>query len=103
MTHVGLFEIAKMRFGLCNAPSTYQRLMTSGLQDLIGRICLAYLEDVIVFYKRHADYVADLQTVLDRIRDAGLKLKPAKCNLFCEQVLYLGHVISATGITPDPA
>ena len=87
ITHVGLFELAKMPFGLCNAPSTYQRLMTSVLQGLIGRICLAYLDDVIVFSKRRADHIADLQTVLDRIRDGGLKLKPAKCNLVCEQVL----------------
>ena len=77
--------------------------MTSVLQGLIGRSCFAYLHDVIVLSKRRAYHIADLQTVLDRIRDAGLKLKPAKCNLFCKQVLYLGHVISATGITPDPA
>ena len=95
--------MAKMPFGLCNAPSTYQRLMTSVLQGIIGRICLAYLDDVIVFSKRRVDHITDLQTILDRIRDAGLKLKPAKCNLFCEQVLYLGHVISAAGITFDPA
>ena len=102
ITHVGLFEMAKMPFCLCNASSTYQRLMTSVLQGLIGRIFHAYLDDVIVFSKRRADHVADLTTVLDRIRDAGLKLKPAKCNLFCEQVFYLGLVISATGITPNP-
>ena len=48
ITHVGLFEMVKMPFGLCNAPSTYQRLMMSVLQGLIGRICLAYLDDVIV-------------------------------------------------------
>ena len=99
ITHVGLFEIAKMPFGLCNAPSSYQRLMTSVLQGLIGRICLAYLDNVIVFSKRRAYHITDLQTVLDRIRDAGLKLKPAKCNLFCEQVLYFGHVISAACIS----
>ena len=74
ITHVGLFEMAKMPFGLCNAPSTYQRLMTSVLLDLIGRICLAYLDDVIVFSKRRADQVANLKTVLDHIRYAGLKV-----------------------------
>ena len=42
ITHVGLFELRKMSFGLCNVPSTYQRLMTGVLQSLIGRICLAY-------------------------------------------------------------
>ena len=74
ITHVGLFKMAKMPFGLCNAPSTYQRLMMSVLQGLIGRICLVYLDDVIVFSKRRADHINDLRAVLDRIHDAGLKL-----------------------------
>ena len=47
--HLGLFEMMKMPFNLCNATSDYQRLMTSVLCGLIGRICLAYLDDVIVF------------------------------------------------------
>ena len=103
ITHVGLYKIMKMPFRHCNAPSTYQRLMMSVLQGLIGRICLAYLDDVIVFSKRRDKHVNDLRPVLDRIRDAGLKLKPAKCKLFCEQVLYLTHVISPAGVSPDPA
>ncbi len=70
---------------------------------MIGRICIAYLDDVIVFSKRRSEHVNDLRAVLDRIRDAGLKLKPTKCKLYCEQVLYLGHVISAAGMSPDPA
>ena len=70
ITHVGLFEMVKMPFGLCNAPSTYQRLMMSLLQGLVGRICLAYLNDVMVFSKRRADHVNDLRAVLDRVRAA---------------------------------
>ena len=73
------------------------------LQGLIGRISLAYLDDGIVFSKRRDEHVNDLRAVLDRICDAGLKLKFAKCKLFCEQVLYLGHVISPFGVSPDPA
>ena len=102
VTHVGLFEMSKMPFGLCNAPSTYQRLMAGVLRGLIGRICLAYLDDVIVFSKKRANHIADLSAVLDRIRAAGLKLKPSKCALFREQVLYLGHLISVDGVSPDP-
>ena len=45
-THAGFFEITKMPFGLCNAPSTYQRLMLIVLSGLMTRICLAYLDDV---------------------------------------------------------
>ena len=103
ITHVGLYDMMKMPFGLSKAPSTYQRLMISVLQGLIGRICLAFLDEIIVFSKLRAEHVNDLRAVLDRIRDAGLKLKPAMCKLFCEQVLYLGQVISPAGLSLDPA
>ena len=103
ITHVGLYEMVKMPFGLCNAPSTYQRLMSGVLQGLIGRICLVYLDDVIVFSKKRSNHISDLRSVLDRIRSAGLKLKTTKCSLFADQVLYLGQLISAAGVSPDPA
>ena len=73
------------------------------LQGLIGRICLAYLDDVIVFSKKRLQHAADLCAAFDRIRSAGLKLKPSKCSLFADHVLYLCHVISAAGISPDLA
>ena len=41
--------------------------------------------------------------MLDRIRAAGLNLKPLKCSLFCDKSLYLGHVISVAGVSPNPA
>ena len=103
ITHVGLFEMVKMPFGLCNAPSTYQRLMSIVLRGLISRICLAYLDDVIVFSRRLDLHLRDLRAVFARILDAGLKLKPSKCQLFRDEVLYLGHVISSSGVSPDPA
>ena len=103
ITHVGLFEMQKMPFGLCNAPSTYQRFMAGVLKGLIGRICLAYLDYVIVFSKKRSEHAADLRAVFDRIRSAGLKLKPSKCSLFADQMLYLGHVISAACVSTDPS
>ena len=103
ITYVGFFEMQKMPFGFYNAPSIYQRLMAKVLQGLIGCICLAYRDDVIVFSKRRSEHAADLRAVFDRIRSAGLKLKPSKCSLFADHKLYLGHVISTAGVSPDPA
>ena len=60
ITHVGLYEMMKMPFGFCNASSTYQRLMINVFQNLIARICLAYLDDVIVFLKRRDRHMNDL-------------------------------------------
>ena len=77
--------------------------MAGVLQKLIGRIYLAYLDDMIVFSTKRSEHAAELRVVFDRIRSAGMKLKPSKCSLFADQVLYLGHVISAAGVSPDSA
>ena len=73
ITHVGLYDMQKMPLGLYNAPLTFQRLMAGVLQGLIGRICLAYLDDVIVFSKKRMEHAGDLRAVFDPIRAAGLK------------------------------
>ena len=49
------------------------------------------------------DPLTYLEEVFDRLRKAGLRLKPKKCSFLCDQVVYLGHVISKDGIAPDPA
>ena len=103
VTHLGLLEMTKMPFGLCNAPSTYQRLMSIVLRGLIGRICLAYLDDVIVFSKLFANHISVLREVFIRVRNAHLKLKVSKCALFRDEVLYLGHLVNSQGVSPDPA
>ena len=92
----------KMPFGLCNAPSTYQRLISIVLRNLISRICPAYLDDVIVFSRRLTPHLDDLRAVFTRILGAGLKLKPSKCQRFRNEVLYLGHIINTSGVAPDP-
>ena len=91
ITHAGLYEFVTMPFGLCNAPGTYQRLMNTVLQGLIGHICLAYLDDVIVFSKNPQNHLKDLEQVFKRISDSRLKMKPRKCKFFRDEVLYLGH------------
>ena len=99
----GLYQFEVMPFGLCNAPSTFERLMETALVGLHWKILLVYLDDVIVFGSSVDEVVGKLEIVLDRLRDANLKLKPKKCHLFQKQVLYLGHVVSEDGVSTDPA
>ena len=103
ITHAGLYEMTKMPFGLCNAPSTYQRLMSIVLRGLMTRICLAYLDDVIIYSRCHYQHLRDLRAVFERLRLVGLKLKPSKCQLFHDEVLYLGHVVNVNGVSLDSA
>ena len=102
-THRGLFEFTRMPFGLCNGPATFQRLMEIVLAGLQWECCVVYVDDILVCSETLEDHVAHLRQVFDRLRQGGLKLKPSKCTFLCDKVVFLGHVISADGISPDPA
>ena len=84
-------------------PSTFQRLMDVVLADLQWNICLVYLDDIIVFGRSFEEHLLRLDEVLSKLREANLKVKPSKCDLFSTQVQYLGHIISPEGVRADPA
>lgn len=96
-----LFKFRLMPFGLCSAPATFQRLMEKVMFGVQWQICLVYLDDVIVAGKAFEDMIKNLQVVFDRLKMAGLKLKPKKCTLFAKSVRFLGHVISEEGVDSD--
>ena len=90
-----------MPFGLTNAPATFQQLMECVLAGITGEQCLIYLDDIIVFSKTVDEHLKRLTSVFLALRNAGLKLKPAKCYFAQSKVHYLGHVVSAAGVAPD--
>ena len=98
ITHAGLYEFNVMAFGLCNAPSCFQRLMECVLRGLNWRIALIYLDDVLVYSRTFDEHLPHLRLVFDRFREAGLKLKPKKCFFGQKNVKFLGHVISPEGV-----
>ena len=101
-TPFGLLEFNRMPFGLTNAPTTFQLLMERCLTGLNLKICLAYLDDVIVFARTFDEMLERLEAVLNRLEEHGLKLKPSKFQLFQTKLTYLGHVVSEDGVEPDP-
>ena len=101
-TSSGLYEFRKMPFGLVNAPATFQRLMEVVLSGLARDSCHVYLDDVLVLGRTLEEHNANLTKVLSRLREAGLRLKPKKCEFAQESVRYLGHVVSAQGVQADP-
>ena len=79
ITQGGLYEFNVMPFGLCNTPSTFQRMMEATLRGLQWHQCLIYLDDVIVFSQTFDDHLRHLSLVFDRLRIVNLKSKPSKC------------------------
>jgi hypothetical protein len=77
--------------------------MNSVLRSVIGKICLVYLDDIIVFSKTIDEYITNLKTIFSLLEKAHLKLKLNKCTFLAQSVPYFGHVITSEGIKPDPA
>jgi len=98
----GLFEFETMPFGLCNAPSTFQRLMDVVLGGDRWDFCMVYLDDIIIYSSTFDDHVAHLKKIFDKLRIAGMKMKAVKCRFGLKEVPFLGHVVSAEGIRPNP-
>ena len=91
-----------MPFRLKNAPATFQKLMVDVLRGLSQEVCMDYIDDILVVGKSTDEHLVNLRTVLQRLCEVDLKLKPSKCNLFKTKVKYLGFVVSMAGIEVDP-
>ena len=99
---LGFWECEHIPFGLTNAPATFQRLMESCLGELHLHWCIIYLDDNIVFSRTLGENLHGLKAVFNKLEAAGLKLRPSKCDLFKQQINYLGHVVSKEGVSTDP-
>ncbi|KZR98969.1 Uncharacterized protein APZ42_005369 [Daphnia magna] len=78
-------------------------MMNSVLRRVIGKICLVYLDDIIIFSRIIEEHFTNLKTVFSLLENAHLKMKLSKCEFLAQSVSYFGHVITAERIKPDPA
>ena len=60
------------------------------------------MDDIIVFSETFEQHMIDLQKVFDRLKVAGIRLHPDKCRFYQKETKFLGHVVCADGIRPDP-
>jgi len=99
VTHRGLFRFTVMPFGLVNAPATFSRIMRKvldGLSDIHN-----YLDDVLKHTKGWNGHVVGLRHFVDRVRAANLALKPSKCFVGYQDLVFLGHKIGPMGLSPS--
>ena len=94
ITHDGLYQFISMPFGLCNAPATFQRLMSSILKQVKKLGVMVYLDDIIIYSNNPNSYLQTIEEVLKILQKHHLILNLKKCTFMCNEILYLGHLIS---------
>ena len=98
---LGFFNCEHMPFRLCNMPTTFQRLMQNCLGKLNLTYCLIYLDNVITFSTNEDDHLCHMRVIFNRFRAEHLKLKPSKCSLFHDEIVFLTHRVMKDGVQPS--
>jgi hypothetical protein len=101
-TPLGSFQWLVLPFGLSNAPATFASVMADVFGPEFNKFVCVYLDDILVFSKDVAEHTMHLQRVLDQLRKHQLYAKLEKCKFFQPEVSFLGHIIRAGEIAPDP-
>ena len=102
---LGLFEWRRMPFGMCNASATFQRAIARGLRNIVNRegsMVMAYIDDIVIATETVEDHMSRLREVFECLAEASFKMRVAKCDFMKSEIKYLGRVVSAEGVKPDP-
>ena len=92
-TVLGTFRSQVMQMGDCNAPSTFQRLMTTIFRDCISRFFHVYLDDIFIYSHSIEEHKKHLGIVFQWLRDHRLFLSKSKVDLYSKRLECLSHII----------
>ena len=87
-----------MPFGLKNAGSTYQRMMTKTFEPQLGRNVEVYIDDMVVKSKLVSEHVGDLTSIFEILREHKLHLNASKCSFGVGLGKFLGYMVTHRGI-----
>ena len=102
VTHVGNYHYKVMPFGLKNAGSTYQRMMTKMFEPQLGKNVEAYIDNMIVKSKLVSEHVTDLTSIFEILREHKLRLNASKCFFGVGSGKFLGYMMTHRGIEVNP-
>ena len=97
-TQQGLYRYKRLPFGTASSPAIFQRTMDIILQRL--EHVASIQDDILITGKVDDQHIKNLDTVLSRLADYGLRLELRKCKLMQKSVTYIGCIISVEGIYP---
>ena len=94
-------EFLVMPFGLTNAPAVFMDLMNRIFHPYLDQFVIVFIDDILVYSGDRGKHVEHLRTVLQTLREKKLYAKFSKCEFWLDQVVFLGHVVSAAGVSVD--
>jgi hypothetical protein len=102
-TRYGLYEYTVMSFGLTNAPTYFMYLMNKVVMEYLDKFVVVFIDDILIFSKIKEEHEKHLRMVLEKPISNQLYAKFSKCESWLTKVAFLGHVISAGGVSVDPS
>jgi hypothetical protein len=102
-TPFGHYEWVTLSMGLTNAPAIFQSVVNNIFRPFLGKFVVVYLDDICVFSKTEEEHIKHLRLVLDKLKEYKLTVAWHKCNFFKQELLFLGHIVTAGGVRADPA
>lgn len=102
ITPFGLNEFVKLPMGICVGGQILSREVDRIFGDIKFKFLFNYLDDLLVYSSTWAEHIRHLKEVFSRLQIAGFTLNPAKVVLGVQEISFLGHLLSATGIRVNP-
>jgi hypothetical protein len=85
-----------------NAPAYFMYLMNKVFMEYLDKFVVVFIDDILIFSKMVEEHEEHLRLVLEKLRSNQLYAKFSKCEFWLTEVAFLGHVISAGGVSVDP-
>ena len=98
----GHSEFTVMPFGLTNAPTAFMDLMHRVFQPYLDQFVVVFVDEILIYSQSEWEHEYHLRIVLQLLRDHQLYAKFSKCEFWLTEVRFLGHVVSASGVSVDP-
>ncbi|GJX17277.1 putative reverse transcriptase domain-containing protein [Tanacetum coccineum] len=101
-TRYGHFEFTIMPFGLTNAPTVFMDLMNRVCKPYLDKFVIVFIDDILIYSKSKEEHEVHLRLVIELLRKEKLYAKFSKCEIWLQEVHFLGYVVNQNGIHVDP-
>jgi hypothetical protein len=97
-----LYKYTVTSFGLTNAPTYFMYLMNKVFMEYLDKFVVVFIDDILIFSRAEEEHEVHLRLVLEKLKAHQLYAKFSNCEFWIMEVAFLGHIITAGGVSVDP-